>query len=278
MNRHVALPSESVLAILRILVAGLIVCTVGSAQGRYDYHPHVGDLHSSVDPSALVSSNGFNFPDGVWNNGEGFLGSGPTRGIDRGGMGELDEGSSMVVGDVHIQQAWSPFSVQSPDTDMTSVYRLVGFLYPANLYNALSPTEQAALSGYVTQTAFEVFVPETFDSQLPTIVAVRVRPTVTGPSASDPFGRFQPQDRPITGDYSGQDFNNFPPYSDADDGLSWNASAGIIDRADADRMTALSGAASGFNIISAYIVPPDNDQHGMLTIQRTLQLTRALQF
>jgi hypothetical protein len=118
------------------------------------------------------SSPYFAYDDGEWNHGEGF---GPTHDADYGGWHGPDDGTDLVLTDIHVDPAATWVLFQWADdlyfTGTHPLLRLEGYLGPDDygdlpqvhpLYGMLPPTAGPIGNGrYVDQGAFEMFRPVT---------------------------------------------------------------------------------------------------------------------
>lgn len=262
----------------------LFTVTTARAQRRHGFHPSVGDVPPASIPNILSRSTMFNVPDQMWNYGEGFVRvlppgvTAPNAPADTGGLHFFDDGTQVVPGDIKITSptTLSPPSPPAPlgwllepanDLNQPDIFgrvasnlklhRLVGYLWPHE-FNATDPG-----NAFDAETAFEIFAPEVFDPELPTVFVIAVHPTLSG---GDHLW-----------DYSG---NEVP--GDFQSGLRLNYSEFLLVHfgsrglTPVDRYAGESGTNSGANIVAGYIMPPTNQGHLLLTAQRVLQLERVM--
>ena len=123
-------------------------------------------VHASIAPpvpGAFLFGPGplLQYPDGVWNHGEGFAGPGQPD-ADHGGWLGPDDGLDVTSADVHTPQGWSTFTwttdlhPASPHT----MLRMPGYLRPAGLpLPTTHPLYGPLGTTYVDQGAFEMFRP-----------------------------------------------------------------------------------------------------------------------
>ena len=171
-------------------LAALLLCGAAAAQTYPTNRPR--QVHPSVAPppmedygkvfiaGALMNHmNGplpvpvFQFPDGKWNHGEGFVnGTNPEDDEDTGGWHGLYQSGSIDAADVHgspfnndYGEHWQSYTHQSDPARATFtgiMRRFVGYLRPAGIpLPSTHPKYGDLATPYVDQGAFEMFAPAT---------------------------------------------------------------------------------------------------------------------
>lgn len=261
------------------VIASISGLAVGSSaqQPRWGYEPAVGVTPPGATPGTGEFVNTrwtptFNVPDGVWNNGEGFVrpnGLPSDNVADTGGYFGFDDGSGLILSDVHAQVLWDDYQYTDPTPASSTVgpgnigsvdlLRFVGFLHPNTATNPMP----AGMDGFLAESAFEVFIPKTFVAG-PTVIVVKAWHT---------------KGRADEGLYTGNPASAFGNPANA--GLVGGLDAGSdhISRLGAHRLAAFSGRpeSDGVNIIAAYPVPAMPGGHFTVTAQRVLQVAAAIQ-
>lgn len=165
--------SRSLVRLGVVAVAALLLESAGRAQvvpnPNRHVHPSIADIVPGVTFLHGTSAT-FQYPDGVWNHGEGFA-AGPND-ADVGGWHGVDDGLHVTSADVHTTHDWAPWTWESEVHPAAphQMMRFVGHLRPAglarpNVHPLYGDLTQASSGGpfgdhtYVDQGAFEMFRP-----------------------------------------------------------------------------------------------------------------------
>lgn len=180
-----------------VLLVATVAAQVPEQFPRRKVHPSIAD----PVPGAVLNGTSpyFQYPDGLWNHGEGFY-AGASPDADKGGWAGDDDGTGVTGLDIHTDRQdpaanpdpWStmvwtdPLHPNSPVT----LRRFYGYLRPHGLdlptAHPLYGDVTSHMARYVDQGAFEMFCPTVGPDANDTIViCIQARETAPFPS---PFG------------------------------------------------------------------------------------------
>jgi hypothetical protein len=179
--------------VLLVVLLGTAVAQVPEQFPRRKVHPSI----AVPVPGAILNGTSpyFQYPDGLWNHGEGFR-LAPLSDADSGGWFSEDSGTGVGGGDIHTdpQDALAPTNSWStmvwtdalhPNSPAT-LRRFYGYLRPQGLalptHHPLYGNVTSAMAGYVDQGAFEMFCPTIGPDPTDTIViCIQTRETAPFP-------------------------------------------------------------------------------------------------